>query len=1025
MPAIIPAVVAYGVATLAGKAIIGAIAGALVSAAIGQREQRRAERQQRAAFNASLRDQVVTVKGGVNPRPIVYGRTRVGGQIVYAESFGATKEKLLMVIALAHGEIDAVETVYFNDVPLTIDGSDNVATAPYAFSGTQSPLQVVTVPGSPHQITLSQPPAGDLIVQDITFGTGGGDAGAPPVLVAGSDYSVSGFTVTFNAALVGKVVQISYTTNVSGSYAKVWRYTGAPGQNLSTLMGVLGAPSWTASDQCQGMAALVVLLTFGENIWPTGVPNITAVLRGRRCYDPRNASTVWTQNAALCTRDYLRFQYGVNVADARLDDAGATNASANICDEDVQLTATPTYQDRYTVNGIISTGDDRLANLEKFAQAMAGSVNYSAGKWRIRAGAYTAPALTLTENTLADGDIQIVPYASRRSLINGAKATYINADAGYIEDQAPEWNNAGYIADDGNVALTTALTLPLVTDHQRAQRLSKIAVTRSREQLVLRCRCNFSTYAWQVGDMVSVTLARYGFSAKPFRILERGFSIEGGMAFTLREEPNGLYDWNLGEASVLTGAGNTTLPNPTQVGVPTITGITSAQWLYKAGDGTFVARIRVAVTPPADDYVLKGGKLQLQYKRGDWTGDWALVEADGAATQIWIDPAFDAQNYLIRVRALNSAGYPSAWSAPQIHTCSGRPGQVVNLLANSDWTQELGYPENAAYNDTRSLRGWLLGYSAHSGQVAGRNYDGGRTWNIGRGGAWLFNNQITAGQYSYLYQWVPVVPGVEYEIQVRASSHRQYAYVAINWYNAAQNSVLGSISNGFDAGNTVDGDPYQAATRRKFWAKGVAPAGTAWALFHCLQQNTAATATPGYTFWHQAMMNVAPPGVTMDTATPWVPSPDDTVDGQLQSTYKQAVGDAQYVVTTPGNIGGIVFTAPVTGLVRAAATGRFRGWFYGDPIYIGRGRYWMRVAINYVTVFDSAKCSLGAQEPPGGGYNYFSSEQSIDHIFAVQAGQVVQVLLYGEPDTTLDPGMNTYLIETRGATVVAELTRKV
>jgi hypothetical protein len=205
----------------------------------------------------------------------------------------------------------------------------------------------------------------------------------------------------------------------------------------------------------------------------------------------------------------------------------------------------------------------------------------------------------------------------------------------------------------------------------------------------------------------------------------------------------------------------------------------------------------------------------------------------------------------------------------------------------------------------------------------------------------------------------------------------------------------------------------------------VAPAGTAYIEVICLKSNTTVGQADSYAFFSKAMLCVAPAGVTRETATPWVDDGLNTVDGQLQSTYKQAVGDAQYVVTTPGNIGGIVFTAPVTGLVRAAATGRFRGWFYGDPIYIGRGRYWMRVAINYVTVFDSAKCSLGAQEPPGGGYNYFSSEQSIDHIFSVQAGQVVQVLLYGEPDTTLDPGMNTYLIETRGATVVAELTRKV
>ena len=880
MPAIIPAVVAYAAATISGYAIVGSIAGAVASAAIGQRERRRAERAERAAFNASLRDQIVTVKGGVNPRPIVYGRTRVGGQIVDAKSFGAVKEHLVLVIALAHGEIDAIETVYFNDTPVTIDGSNFVTSAPYAFATPGHVVHAATVPGSPYQVTLPSTPSGGVIVQDVTGGMGGGDNGSPPVLTAGPDYNVSGTVVTFAAAYSGRAMQITYTTAGSTqSYAAVWRYTGAAGQDLSTVMLALGAPSWTSTDKCQGMAALIVRLTFAENIWPTGVPNITAVVRGRRCYDPRNASTVWTQNAALCTRDYLRFQYGVNVADAKLDDAGATNPSANICDEDVQLTATPTYQDRYTVNGIVSTGDDRLANLEKFAQAMAGSVNYSAGKWRIRAGAYSAPSLTLSENSLADGDIQIVPYASRRSLINGAKATYINAAAGYIEDQAPEWSSSTYIADDGNVGLTTALTLPLVTDHERAQRLSKIAVTRSREQLTLRCRCNFSTYAWQVGDMVSVTLARYGFSAKPFRILERGFSVEGGMVFTLREEPNGIYDWNLGEASVLTGAGNTALPNPTQVAVPTIDGITSAQWLYKAGDGTFVARIRVAVTPPADDYVRKGGKLQLQYKRGDWTGDWAMIEADGAATQIWIDPAFDAQNYLIRVRAVNSAGYPSAWSTPQVHTCSGRPGQVVNLLRNSNWTEDLGFPAGATYNDARALRHWQ---EAGVGVViVGRNFNGGTVWNIGAGGAYLYQSGSTPGNYQSVYQRVPAVAGVAYEASVAVSPHRCQAQLYLRYVDASF-ALLADAQGGpdvIDAGVTNIGDPYDTSTHPRLWRSGVAPAGTAWIEVICLKNNTTAGQADSYAFFSKAMLCVAPAGVTKATATPWVDDALNTVDG--------------------------------------------------------------------------------------------------------------------------------------------------
>jgi Putative phage tail protein len=876
---------------LAGTIVTVAQVGLLAASIVVSQQQ--ASRQRRKAideYNRSLRDQMVTLKGGVNPRPLIYGRTCVGGQLIYAETYGSRKENLLLVIAMAHGESDAIETVYFNDIALTIDGSNNVTTAPYyidAANRADNFIQQATVPGSPYQVALTHEQLGNFFIQDISNGMGGGDGGAPPILTYGVDYTLTGTTVTFAAAMVGRSVQMNYVYSLGAySFAKVWKLLGSPTQDISSTMIALGAPSWTSADKCNGMTGLIVQLTFAENMWESGIPNIKAVIRGRRVLDPRSSTTAWTANAALCARDYLTFQYGVNAASGKIDDTNATNGAANICDEDVQLTSGPaTYQDRYTFDGIISTGDDRNTNLNLFEQALGGSINYSAGKWRIRAGAYTAPALTLDEGKLSDkGAIQIVPFTSRRDLINGAKGTFINDAKGWVEDQFPEWSSATFITEDGGAALTTAITLPQVTDVSRAQRLAKIAVYRAREQLTLAVTCNFSTYAWQVGDMVSVNLARYGFSAKPFRITRRGMSVEGGMTFMLREEPNGIYDWNLGEASILTGAGNTTLPNPASVGVPTITGITSAQWLYKAGDGTFVARIRVAVTPPADEYVQKGGKLQLQYKRGDWSGDWTLVEADGAATAIWIDPAFDAQNYLIRVRAVNSAGFASAWTPMEVHTCQGRPGQIVNLLLNADWTEDLGYGQGAYFTDTRSLRSWVAGGTTPT-PIYGRNYAGGKQWNAGLGGAWMLNNSTTNGQYQYFGQWVPVSAALEFELQVRCSIHRQFAYVAVNWLNAARDTILGSISDGLDSGNGVVGDASNPSNNPFFWCKGVAPANAEWALVHCLMQNTAATGTPGYTFWQRAMFNLAPSGVTRETATPWVPDALSTVTGQRIDEY--------------------------------------------------------------------------------------------------------------------------------------------
>ena len=131
MPQVIP-LVAYGAAVLGGASALGAaFIATLASVVVSSQQKNKAERAARDAYNASMRDQTITLKGGVNPRPIVYGKTAVGGQLIYAESTGSAKENLILVVALAHGEVDAIETVYFNDIELAIDGSDNVTTAPY------------------------------------------------------------------------------------------------------------------------------------------------------------------------------------------------------------------------------------------------------------------------------------------------------------------------------------------------------------------------------------------------------------------------------------------------------------------------------------------------------------------------------------------------------------------------------------------------------------------------------------------------------------------------------------------------------------------------------------------------------------------------------------------------------------------------------------------------------------------------------------------------------------------------------
>ena len=61
----------------------------------------------------------------------------------------------------------------------------------------------------------------------------------------------------------------------------------------------------------RGIAYMYVRLKFDADAFPNGIPVITATVKGKKLYDPRTSTTVWSDNPALCLRDYLTSKYGL------------------------------------------------------------------------------------------------------------------------------------------------------------------------------------------------------------------------------------------------------------------------------------------------------------------------------------------------------------------------------------------------------------------------------------------------------------------------------------------------------------------------------------------------------------------------------------------------------------------------------------------------------------------------------------------------------------------------------------------
>lgn len=320
----------YGAAAYMGYAYVVVAASAIAYSGYASRK---AEARARAAANASAKDREVMIRSAIAPRRIVYGRDRISGPIVYMESTGDKSQYLHMVVALAAHECDAIETVYFNEVALPeADGDGWITSGEYAKgSSTQADTHTGTTNGS-GQITLPRN------AESITAAYTEIGVGEAATQTHHTGYSHTAGSNTITGLPADTSVTIGYTyTQAATPLVRVRKYLGTADQTACADLVAESDGKWTSDHRGRGICYLYVRLEYDQDVFgSTGVPNISAVVRGKKVYDPRTTTTAWSNNAALCVADYLRSEEGMRADSAEVPDSEIT-AAANICDEEIDL----------------------------------------------------------------------------------------------------------------------------------------------------------------------------------------------------------------------------------------------------------------------------------------------------------------------------------------------------------------------------------------------------------------------------------------------------------------------------------------------------------------------------------------------------------------------------------------------------------------------------------------------------------------------------------------------------------------
>ncbi|WP_239455821.1 phage tail tip protein J-related protein [Proteus mirabilis] len=398
-------------------------------------------------------------------------------------------------------------------------------------------------------------------------------------------------------------------------------------------------PSWKEDMIGRGLAWLRVTLTFDQEKFPYGLPNVKCEVWGKHLFDPRTGQTEWSNNGALVILDYYRHYLKVPDTDIDFD---SFKQAADLCDEKVSLPEGG-FESRYTLNGAYDLNESPSSVLEAMHKCINAEPTFTAGKHGIQIGAYYGPAIkTITESQLI-GTVTCTPETGLKDATNAVYGTFIDAEQLYTKTDFTPVIVDEWVKEDG-LEIRENIDYRFVTSPYQAQRLARQYLRKKKAGRRVQLTMNLDGYAYRPGEVVLLELPALGISGLEFRIAEWSFHALDGVALTLEEDGAYLYEDVIGKP----------FERPPFVSLPT---------------GGVASPINLTFVPLAVSDIVQG-TLSWQNVASDVRYNTVNILQNGKVIQSIQVPAERVDinglargTYRVEVRATNMAG---AMSAPAI-----------------------------------------------------------------------------------------------------------------------------------------------------------------------------------------------------------------------------------------------------------------------------------------------------------------------------------------------------------------------
>lgn len=415
-------------------------------------------------------------------------------------------------------------------------------------------------------------------------------------------------------------------------------------------------PEWTPDHRLDGLCTSLVILEScppqqHREMYPRGEPSVSALLRSKKCFDPRSGNTEFTENAALIIADYIASDDGFARPDAF--DKDNLIRQADICGKQMPLASGGT-EAQFRISGSYLLTERPQDVLQRMLLACAGRIRLlPSGKLALQVGAWKEPEFTIRyEDILEIPNVDAGP--DLLDSYNHLPARYSSHRHGHVEVDADPWVDLERQARDGTVLVGPAKQILMSPSHRQTRAVMKLLTEQENPLLQIQINCKPKCLPAYFED--TVIIDALGIKGV-FEIVTKSLVTQGGnlqyIALKLNEIRSGAFDLAVSEQGK-----EQPIPAATEgAGVPVPQNVTAAAAGIKITQESYSAGIAVRWDAAPRDSLTPLVKIK---EAGTTDIDWLIHPVSGGTSSAKIGNLTDGGEYDMSVSFVSVGGAQGA-----------------------------------------------------------------------------------------------------------------------------------------------------------------------------------------------------------------------------------------------------------------------------------------------------------------------------------------------------------------------------